>query len=741
MLRINWTQRGLINSEDGITQLILDANKCRPNLSGFDTETTGLHILLDKPFLVQFGFVNTKTMRGYTYLLDLENTEASIDRVVKTFWEISNITKYLIGANIKYDLHMMRNIGLEYPHKNVSELQVMIRLTTVALPVKKGGEKLALKTFASRHIEEDARFYEDQVKDEKSKLLKHYNKQLKLKLKEAGIHWKDVEKTLNDSINRLEDLGETFNRVYKEWYDSLPEQLQRNMTEHIVTSDSVPYSLLDREIVLEYADYDVIYTLESAVLLLPRIKTMGQTGTFERENALILPLYRMEQMGFEMNTDYILESYAEVHAYIIERREEFKGLTKSDITCNQNAEIKRILNEKYNAGTDSTDKEALEDLLGEFNKIGNKEGARFVMLVQELRTLEKWYKTYLMRFVKDMKLTDTVYTQINQALPVTGRLSSNFQQFPKGSIKKENGEELFNPRRMVKAPKGYAGLAFLDYSQIELRFQALYTILIGSPDTNLCRAYMPFKCYTTNAQGDQRLFNYNNPYDIENWENYEWFLEETEEPWHPTDVHAATTKEAFPDLDPESDEFATLRGIVGKRTNFAKNYGAQRKVIENLLYGLTDYNFTEEDVDRVDQAYYKAFPGIKDYQKYCYKIARQGFMTNLFGRRYLKISGHNGINALIQGSAADFLKEAIIKLDAYIIENNLKTRMVINIHDEICFAVYDGEQEQIFTFKELMEKFDKTKVPIVADVEFTTTTWDEKKEYNNVEDIIKACRA
>ena len=119
----------------------------------------------------------------------------------------------------------------------------------------------------------------------------------------------------------------------------------------------------------------------------------------------------------------------------------------------------------------------------------------FIEVLQELRTLEKWYSTYIVRFIKDFREEDgKLYTSINQSGTVSGRVTSDFQQFPKDAIVTVDGREIFHPRKMVIAQDGdYDAIVYLDYSQIELRLQAFYTILIGHPDLNLCRAYSPYK--------------------------------------------------------------------------------------------------------------------------------------------------------------------------------------------------------------------------------------------------------
>ena len=132
------------------------------------------------------------------------------------------------------------------------------------------------------------------------------------------------------------------------------------------------------------------------------------------------------------------------------------------------------------------------------------------------------FRLYLLRFVREIELGHTrIYTQINQVGTVSGRVTSDFQQFPKYGINKANGDPLFHPRKMVVTTPGYKGIAYLDYSQVELRLQALYTILVGSPDLNLCRAYMPYKCKTIINDGSIGCGQYQYHYEDFDYKNPE----------------------------------------------------------------------------------------------------------------------------------------------------------------------------------------------------------------------------
>ena len=140
-------------------------------------------------------------------------------------------------------------------------------------------------------------------------------------------------------------------------------------------------------------------------------------------------------------------------------------------------------------------------------------------------------------------------------------------------------------------------------------------------------------------------------------------------------------------------------------------------------------DYDSETIMAIDSGYYKAFPGIKYYQEYCYNIGNyQSYATNLFGVRYWNVSGHNLINMLIQGGSATFLKLKIISLYRFLRDNAPTVKMVIPIHDEQQFLFKRADLGIIPKLQEIMEDWEDSYVPIVADAEITYTYWSEKKE-------------
>ena len=700
-----------------------------PEIAAFDTETTGLHIILDKPFIFQFGFLHpTDITKGYTFLVDFRDNP-SAKQIINEWHDIVKTSKLYLGHNIKFDLHMLKNIGIEYRTENMSDTQFYIRYATDALHPEEGGAPLGLKDFVARYIDINAKYHEKLLAKQRTEIAKEYNTKLKNALAVLGApppKYKArsytlgvVQELFKDPLFDIDDLPEDVKTIYLNWKSSLPGYLQGSVSS-LVESDMIRYYELDKKNLHEYAHLDIVYTLEIYQHLQPVIEARDNFKGVALENSLILPFFDMERTGFLADKPYLEASKHRLKEYTKRLREEFKAMAGADITIGQHAQVKRILNEKFGLAVSSTGNAELEQVKNNLIRENPQHSAiQFINTLSELRTLEKWYSTYILRFEKDLQDSDRLYTTIHSVGAVSGRVTSDFQQFPKEPIVDRDGNELFHPRKMVLVPSNCKCLLYLDYSQIELRFQAMYTILVGSPDLNMCRAYMPYKCHDKN--GTQ--FDYNNPDHLKRWHE-EWHLNESDEIWEPTDVHAATTEAAgFSRSDPE---FKHYRKTIGKRVNFAKNYGASLNKIKEM--------FPErslEECKRIDNAYYTAFPGVKAYHQYCYDRAqRYPYTSNLFGIKYYNISGHKLRNTLVQGSAAHFLKYRIRALWEFLQNNHMSSRMQMQIHDELVFEIRKEDPDTIFkNLKEIMEDWPDALVPIVAEAEITKTNWAEKKDY------------
>lgn len=737
MLRYHWNLVHIATNQQANDMVQLFKHS-PPDVCAFDTETTGLHIILDKPFLFQFGWICKDCNEGYAFSVDIERQPNLAKQVISVWHKLVKDVKVYLGHNIKYDLNMLLNIGLGYTTENVSDTMFYIRYAHDALHPGEGGPLLGLKEYSAKYIDRNAKAHEKLLDKEKTEKAKEYNNMLKRRLQSCRLppslnKYKSftlsaVGDMFKDPIAEVTDFPEDVQQAYLDWKTKdLPLYLQNRVVQ-LVESNMISYATLNRENVIKYAQYDIVWTLEIYSLCAPVIKARQQEKAIEMENSLIFPLVEMERVGFKTDKAYLQQCRINLKNYIIAQRKKLFELTQKEFSIGQHEVVKELLINDFNVEITATNASELDLVLSNLI-IENKDNPaiRVIQLIQELRTLEKWYSAYITRFLKDLINTDRLYTTINQVGAVSGRVTSNFQQFPRDPIIAEDGTELFHPRRMVTISGGdYDGIVYCDYSQIELRFQAFYTILVGSPDLNLCRAYMPYKCHLK----DGTQFDYMNPEHIKRWKE-EWYLDESpDERWEPTDVHGATTTAAT-GLRKGDPGFKEARYAIGKRTNFAKNYGAQYGKIRQMFP-----DKTEEECRRIDAAYYTAFPGVKAYHSYCYQRAMESYTVNLFGIKYYNVSGHKLINMLVQGSAAFYLKWKIRQLYDYCKSHNVKSRWQMQIHDELSWEKHKDDPLDVFIeMQKIMGDWKETLVPIVAEMDATRTTWADKKGIEGLNEL------
>lgn len=519
-------------------------------------------------------------------------------------------------------------------------------------------------------------------------------KELAELLKPYGIKRNQILATLKDVTGSMDEYTEEVQKIWYNW----------NITSR------VSYADVDPEIMWAYGATDVILVLEIAKLLLPVVKDKDQMKVLKREMALIMPLVRMERTGYTVDKQYLIRCKQALVFEINQIKYLNARIAGVNINPNQHQAIKDMLLEKFGYDLESTDKNKMHILI-QTDKDMPEKVKEYLENVIYLRTLEKWIATYLNPMLYKLNSTgDTkVYTMYNPNGAVSGRFTSNFQQFPKNGIYSKLGDfELFHPRRMFTVDKEYPELAYIDYSQIELRLQAEYTYHVtkGYGDINMLRAYMPFRCTKV---GD------------------EWIEDDTGNVWKGVDLHTQSTCNAFPDVDVSSPEFKKLR-YIGKRVNFALIYGASLRKVQEAV--------ADADPDTVARLYNGFHSRFKDVATYGNWVSNQwahtgGYVTNLLGRRYY-INESKDVyklnNYLIQGSAADMIKLVIIRIDNMLRKNGYKSKLQGCIHDELCVCVAKGEHDVIYKIQEIMQNTVKTFVPVVAEIEVTNTTWADKHE-------------
>ncbi len=666
----------------------------------FDTETdtkidmskrdaSNIDIMHDRPFLLQFGFNDT------VYVIDLRIEGITIPTVLNVFDELRMRATLALAHNIKFDINMLYNIGYSEEFENACDTMSIARLALESKSEREGGYSMALKPLASRLLGSS---YADAGKAIDAALRDIWTtkiKDLATLLKPYGIKRNQILITLKDVTGSMDEYTEEVQKIWYNW----------NITSRVSYADVKP------ELIWQYGAVDVILVLEIAKLLLPVVKDKDQMGVLKREMALIMPLVRMERTGYTVDKQYLIRCKQALIFEINQIKDRNFRIAGAHINPSQHQAIKDMLLDKYGYDLASTDKNKMHILIQTDTSMPEKV-KEYLENVIYLRTLEKWIATYLNPMLYKLNSTgDTkVYTMYNPNGAVSGRFTSNFQQFPKNGIYSKLGDfELFHPRRMFTVDKNYPELAYIDYSQIELRLQAEYTHYVtgGYGDINMLRAYMPFRCHTN--------------------EDGVWIEDDTGNEWKGVDLHTQSTCNAFPDVDVNSPEFKKLR-YIGKRVNFALIYGASLKKVQEAV--------SDADPDTVAKLYNGFHSRFKDVATYGNWVTRQwvrtgGYATNLLGRRYY-INDSKDVyklnNYLIQGSAADMIKLVIIRIDKMLKDGGYKTKLQGCIHDEICVCVAEGEHDVIYKIQHLMEHTVKTFVPVVAEIEVTTTTWADKHE-------------
>lgn len=698
-------------TREDIDEFISAYKRDKPPFAVFDTETTGLNLILDKPFLLAVGY------KGRVITVDWNKD------LVDTLWNGLDGAN-LFAHNCKYDYHMVENGGAKVPETiKLYDSITVARLTEYTDSLG----SLSLATLGEKYVDETAKFAGGIIK----KILHKINAERMSSLRTAMIDaFPDAgfsKKRKNGNLSGTGLLTETL-AAYK-------KRVQ------FIDDDNPYYAFIDENfkepnyqdvyerepnLMRSYACDDVVIAIE---YLQKSLKTLEITDpkykVLKREAALIRIVAEMEKVGMKVDVDYVLKCRDDVLKYRELLYLELNFMTNKEFSVGQHEVIKRLFEHKYRILLPSADEKSLSIVLEK----GTGEAVDVARNIIELRTVDKWLSTYI-----DGKLNAVIngriYTDINNNGAVSGRVSCDMQQQPKKPLKDREGNELFHPRKMFVVDEG-TKMFFIDESQMELRVQAYYTMLHGKvPDKKMCQAYIPYQCkhYLTGERYDHtstefmKRWNEKKPDGSSVWETEDG-------PWEPTDLHTETTMKAFPELTPDAPDFK-LKRAMGKQANFLKVYlGGVKAMMDQM-------GIEREVAEKLDKGFYAAFPHVKDYQDWVQEQASMyGYVENLYGRRYYMQDDryyYKLCNYLIQGTCADMVKTFEVHISKYLKEHNLKTVMVLPVHDEIILKVPDGEEYIIPEIKAIMESVTdviKT-IPMVADVEYSDSNWGEKKGWS-----------
>lgn len=402
---------------------------------------------------------------------------------------------------------------------------------------------------------------------------------------------------------------------------------------------------------------------------------------FDLEHPLSRVLAGMEHQGIKVEKGVLEDLGKDLESQLSRIMGEIYTLAGTEFNINSPKQLGEILFEKLGLPAKkktktgySTDAEVLEEL-APYHDI--------IPLILHFRQLSKLQSTYVEGLLKEVREeTGKVHTYYRQTIAATGRLSSQFPNLQNIPIRLEEGRQI--RKAFVPSEPGWTILA-ADYSQIELRVLAHI-----SDDENLKEAFI-----------------------------------------HDMDIHTKTAMDVFGVTAEQVD--SNMR-----RSAKAVNFG--------IVYGISDFGLsqnlgiTRKDAAQFIEQYFSVFKGVRAYMDNIKAQAkRDGYVTTLLDRRrYLpeiKASNFNlrsfaertAMNTPIQGTAADIIKLAMVQMDEALRERGLKSRMLLQVHDELVFEVPPDELELMKTLlPEVMSNALALSVPLKADVSFGDNWYEAK---------------
>ena len=494
-------------------------------------------------------------------------------------------------------------------------------------------------------------------------VLRNYDIELKGKMWDTMIAHYLIQPELRHNMDYMAEIYLNYQTIHIDELIGAKGKNQRSMRE------------LNPKEVYEYAAEDADITLQLKNKLEPELKKQGAEKLFyEIEMPLMPVLAEMEMTGVCLDTDSLSETSKQLTQRMLDIEQRIYELAGEHFNIASPKQVGDILFDKLKIidkakktkkGQYVTSEEVLQQLRHKHEIVG---------LILDHRGLKKLLGTYIEALPKLINpRTGHIHTSFNQTITATGRLSSsdpNLQNIP---IRGEDGKEI----RKAFIPEPGCLFFAADYSQIELRVMAHL-----SQDPQMIEVFREGK-----------------------------------------DLHAATAANIY---KKPIEEVTRDERTKSKRANFG------------IIYGITVFGLAERlDIPR-DEAkmlidgYFDTFPQVHDYMEKSKEVARQqGYVTTLFGRRrYLPdinsansvvrgFAERNAINAPIQGTAADIIKVAMIHIFQRFKTEGIKSKMILQVHDELNFSVYPDEKEKVehIVLAEMQNAFQMA-VPLVADSGF-----------------------
>ena len=491
-------------------------------------------------------------------------------------------------------------------------------------------------------------------------VLMNYGVEIKGKMFDTMIAHYVIQPELHHNMDYLAEIYLNYQTIHIDELIGPKGKGQKNMSD------------LDPKDVYEYAAEDADVTLKLKNKLEAELRKYGAEELFYNIEMPLMPvLAEMEMNGVLIDTKSLAETSTVLTKRMEEVEREIYELAGGEFNIASPRQVGEVLFDKLKIvekakktkkGQYVTNEEVLQSLKGKHKIVG---------AILEHRGLKKLLGTYIDALPKLINSrTGHIHTSFNQATTATGRLSSsdpNLQNIP---VRGEEGKEI----RKAFIPEPGCLFFSADYSQIELRVMAHL-----SGDENMIEAF---------REGH--------------------------------DIHAATAAKIYKE---EMKNVSRDQRTKAKRANFGIIYGI-------TIFGLADrLEISREEARQLIDGYFETFPKVKEYMEKAKEEARsKGYVETLFHRRrYLAdinsangtvrgFAERNAINAPIQGTAADIIKVAMVRIHRRFKSENIRSKMILQVHDELNFSVYPDEKEKVerIVLEEMQNAF-PMEVPLVAD--------------------------
>ncbi|MBA7519956.1 DNA polymerase I [subsurface metagenome] len=476
------------------------------------------------------------------------------------------------------------------------------------------------------------------------------------------------------------DMRHNLNYLAEAYLDYKPVSIEELIGEK--GKGQLSMRMVPNQKVADYAAEDADITWQLKKKLEEKVKENNLENLSEKiEMPLVYVLADMERSGVRINVEN-LRKYGDVlREDILKLDQEIIRMAGVDFNIASPKQLGHVLFEKMKIVETAKKTKTRQYSTSEGVLMQLADKHEIIPGILEYRSLKKLLTTYVDVLPRLINIkTGKIHTSFNQAITSTGRLSSNNPNLQNIPIREEKGREI--RKAFVPTNENYVLLS-ADYSQIELRLMAHM-----SEDPNMLGAFLANE-----------------------------------------DIHAATA--------------AKINGIPVDKVTKEMRYKAKTANF-GIIYGISAFGLSQrlyisrKEAKELIDGYFNTYPNVKAYMNKSIQFARDtGYAETIMGRqRYLRdinsrnaiirgMAERNAINAPIQGSAADIIKMAMVCIHKAIKEKNYKSRMIIQVHDELVFDVYKPELQAITEMvKDAMQNAVNLKIPLLVDLD-TGNNWLE----------------